>query len=268
MYWVVFIIIVAVKISQKQINKMLKKVNLNNPTYVLILVAVGIFIFRMESYLMLILCSSVIFIFLKSNFPAKEKYFLLYSLIFLSIIPFIIKPYFRNVFPCIPIMIVIASSIVVRLILRCEKYGKEYKSFVMTVVLMFTLFSVVKVAGIQSISYNGYLRELIKELENEKYDNGNVFVEYNHSPVLFYTDLPRLFYIWNINPRYFETTSEKYFLILEPYRNPSKCQYYYRKYPLLVRKCEADPQFYLGFALGEDCKSKVLQSGVRIVECN
>ena len=136
------------------------------------------------------------------------------------------------------------------------------------VVVFLTLFSSIQAAGIKEISYNIHLRELVNELKKEKYANNNVFVEYNHFPLLFYTDISKLFYIWNINPRYFETTSDKYFIVLEPDRNPNRCKYYYKRFSELLKECEADPRFFLRFASGDDCSRMTLESGARIIECN
>jgi hypothetical protein len=133
---------------------------------------------------------------------------------------------------------------------------------------MLTSFSIRESISVRHVGQTEYLPELIRELKNGKYQKRKVFVEYNHFPLLFYTNLEKLYYIWNINPDYFVKTNEKYFIILEPDSNKQQCSYYYKYYPELKERCERDRRFFLEYALPVGYGNTVLKSGARILECN
>jgi hypothetical protein len=152
--------------------------------------------------------------------------------------------------------------------LKADRVGREFKIFSMCVLVMLTGFSIRESISTRYIHETEYLRELITELKKDKYQEHNVFVEYDHFPLLFYSDLKRLYHIWNINPEYFNRTKEKYFIVLQPDENNNQCVYYNRRIPELRERCERDRRFFLEYAVAKDYNNIVLESGVRILECN
>jgi hypothetical protein len=267
-YCILFLALLLIKKFQNNINQIVTKINLDKPSYVLAFLLFNIYQLKSLPVGITIMSVMIILIYVISNKLSMEKYFLIYSFLFLSYIPYEIKSHIRNILPCIPIIILMSSWLIEEFVIKPTNIQQECKLFVMGFVLIFVGLAINESIKVREIGQTGYLREVIAELENEKYQKGNVFVEYNHFPLLVYTDVQQLYYIWNINPDYFRKTDEKYFIILEPERNVKHCSYYYKNIPELKEKCESDYRFFLDYAQEKKYKNTVFKSGARILEFN
>jgi hypothetical protein len=267
LYILLGLFLFAIYTIKNIINNLLERINLNRLIVAFCACLIGIIVVRMAFWMKLISAAVLIsFLYFENN--DKKKYLVAYSIISLAIIAYLIKPLYRNILPCIPLMFLIYGYLAWFAIKKI-KYGQIFIK-----ILMWSAIGVIcalcfgKGYQTKSIDNNGYLQEIVDEMNKGRYARSTILVEYNHFPLLFYTKLKRLFYIWNINPEYLKNRNNHYVIILQPDINRKVCHYYYKRHPDMMKECDKDVRFFLRYINLQKCQITQLDSGAKIIECN
>lgn len=176
---------------------------------------------------------------IKKNYN-KKVFFIVFISFLLIFIPFILKQHVRNSLPGI-----ILSFLLISISLNYLLRNKTSKYLVFSLILIFFVIAVVPESLSIKNSYgNTYFNSLIPMLNEERFYGYDIFVEYNHFPLMFYSPGPFYSYIWNINVSYLNNTNNTYFILLEP-KKDSYCSFFLKNNPTYYKKCSINPRYYL-----------------------
>ena len=266
-YILILVCLFTLMVIAHKIRHLFTKFSLNHYWIFLIAILPGFFLENVTFWLKLSYLIGLLLL-LKTLKGTEKTWFIAYAIAILLIIPWAIRPQIRNIIPAFPLLAAAGSAILLISMKKWRKRQPALNIFLVTTIVLVTFFGYYKSYSAPPLDNSSYLNELIPELQKNIYADKKVFVEYNHFPLLFYTDIKQLYYIWNINPEFFNSTKETYFIVLEPPTNRKQWYYYYRNYPDLCRKYLRNPRFFLEYAGKHITSTKVLKSGAKIIRYN